>query len=321
MESDGSMAGIGIDRDGCMFGSCWHLAKFVLKAAWRRDDQALQLARRLTWELDGRLRDHAAAGPLVLPEVPLQELIPETELGVGTGELRIEDGGTGPYDASASPRSRVACGRGTCSRSGRSGARRQLCWPATRRPRRGSSRSISKLGRPGTCAFSRLRATSSTSTRPASGSTSTAGPSGGKITQLLGDSTTFDYTPHQGRCDLVFVDAAHSYDFVRSDTANAFKLLAPGGVILWHDYKVGCPGVVRALHEVRVAGQLQHIIGTTLVVYGLMRPAQSAYTTPGATAQLWGKGVRHLPDSPPQRSSIIMLAGKPRPVPADNVCS
>lgn len=98
MESDGSMAGIGIDRDGRMFGSCWHLAKFVLKAVWQRDGQALQFARRLTWELDGRLRDHAAAGPLVLPEVPLQELILETELGVGTGELRIEDGGTGPYE-------------------------------------------------------------------------------------------------------------------------------------------------------------------------------------------------------------------------------
>ena len=50
-----------------------------------------------------------------------------------------------------------------------------------------------------------------------------------QIRQLYGDSMTFDYGPFLGRMDLVFIDAVHTYDRVRSDTLNAFKLLRPGG--------------------------------------------------------------------------------------------
>jgi len=51
------------------------------------------------------------------------------------------------------------------------------------------------------------------------------------------DSRTFDYTPYLGTCDLVFIDGDHSYDGVRSDTANAFRLLRDErSVIVWHDY-------------------------------------------------------------------------------------
>ena len=58
-----------------------------------------------------------------------------------------------------------------------------------------------------------------------------------KITQLWGDSATFDYTPFAGKMDLVFVDGSHSYDYVKKDTETALKLLKPeGGIILWHDY-------------------------------------------------------------------------------------
>lgn len=51
------------------------------------------------------------------------------------------------------------------------------------------------------------------------------------------DSKTFDYTPYLGTCDLVFIDGDHSYDGVRSDTENAFRLLRnERSVIVWHDY-------------------------------------------------------------------------------------
>jgi predicted O-methyltransferase YrrM len=51
------------------------------------------------------------------------------------------------------------------------------------------------------------------------------------------DSKTFDYAPYVGQCDLIFIDGDHSYDGVRSDTANAFRLLRDDrSVIVWHDY-------------------------------------------------------------------------------------
>jgi SAM-dependent methyltransferase len=57
-----------------------------------------------------------------------------------------------------------------------------------------------------------------------------------KITQLFGNSLTFDFSPYHGQIDLVFVDGAHHFDAVRSDTQNALKMIRPGGVILWHDW-------------------------------------------------------------------------------------
>ena len=58
-----------------------------------------------------------------------------------------------------------------------------------------------------------------------------------RITQLLGNSATFDYSPYYDSIDLVLVDGSHSYPFVLRDTLNAFRMIRPGGVILWHDYE------------------------------------------------------------------------------------
>ncbi len=57
-----------------------------------------------------------------------------------------------------------------------------------------------------------------------------------KITQLLGDSLVFDFTPYEGRMDLVFVDGAHHYDAARSDSENALRMARPGGLVVWHDF-------------------------------------------------------------------------------------
>lgn len=56
------------------------------------------------------------------------------------------------------------------------------------------------------------------------------------ITQLLGDSSRFDFSPYYDSIDLVMVDGSHSYPFVFSDSMQAFRMIQPGGVILWHDY-------------------------------------------------------------------------------------
>ncbi len=71
-----------------------------------------------------------------------------------------------------------------------------------------------------------------------------------KVHTLFGDSASFDYSPYHGRVDLFFIDGAHSYEYVRSDTLNALKCCHPGSVIVWHDFgRVGVNGVSRWLLE------------------------------------------------------------------------
>jgi len=89
-----------------------------------------------------------------------------------------------------------------------------------------------------------------------------------RITQLFGDSATFDFSAHHGRAGLVFVDGSHAHDYVIADTETALKLVAPKGVIVWHDYGVW-EGVTRALDEIEASRRLglRHIRGTSLVVW------------------------------------------------------
>jgi predicted O-methyltransferase YrrM len=95
----------------------------------------------------------------------------------------------------------------------------------------------------------------------------------GKVEQLFGDSKTFDLSAWKGRCDLVFVDGSHAYSYVRSDSERALELVAPGGLVLWHDYAGPrhAPGVYRALNELARRIPLVRIEGTTLVAH--RRPA------------------------------------------------
>lgn len=98
-------------------------------------------------------------------------------------------------------------------------------------------------------------------------------PEAARITQLYGDSASFDFTPYAGQMDLVFIDGAHSYDYVFSDTRQALALLRSGrGLLLWHDY--GSPhwkDLTRALNELYAKEPalrtMRHIAGTTLVMW------------------------------------------------------
>jgi predicted O-methyltransferase YrrM len=89
-----------------------------------------------------------------------------------------------------------------------------------------------------------------------------------RITTLVGDSATFDFSPYTGRMDVVFIDGSHSYDYVRNDTERALAMLAEGGVIAWDDYPA-IPGVYRYLNEIApgLEHPLYHIVGTRLVIY------------------------------------------------------
>jgi predicted O-methyltransferase YrrM len=94
-----------------------------------------------------------------------------------------------------------------------------------------------------------------------------------KIEQRFADSKALDVLPWAGTFDLVFVDGSHAYSYVISDSEKALTLVAPGGLVLWHDYAGPrhAAGVFRALNELAQRLPLVRIEGTTLVAY--RRPA------------------------------------------------
>jgi predicted O-methyltransferase YrrM len=97
-------------------------------------------------------------------------------------------------------------------------------------------------------------------------------PQAERITQVYGTSTSFDFSSYYGRMDLVLVDADHTYDFVKADTAIAFKLLRPGGVIVWDDYTwtyrhPECVGVTRCLNELAESKPISRIANTRFGIY------------------------------------------------------
>lgn len=88
----------------------------------------------------------------------------------------------------------------------------------------------------------------------------------GQITQLWGDSATFDWAPYAATFDFIFVDGAHSREYCLADSRNAFRLLKPeGGIILWHDYDGHFDGVTEAIHLLAREGRpIRRIAGTNL---------------------------------------------------------
>lgn len=89
-----------------------------------------------------------------------------------------------------------------------------------------------------------------------------------KISQLYGDTATYDFSPFFSSIDFVFIDASHSYEYVLHDSKTALKLLRDGkGVIVWHDYAIW-DGVTRAVNDLYSMTveykNVRHIAGTSL---------------------------------------------------------
>lgn len=103
------------------------------------------------------------------------------------------------------------------------------------------------------------------------------------IRQLWADSTQTDWSAFGGPFDLILVDGCHEYEYVKSDTANALRNLAPGGVILWHDYGE-FPGVSRAVDEAASGRAIFIIAGTRLACYRDMAPVPIADEAPSSPA-------------------------------------
>ena len=95
------------------------------------------------------------------------------------------------------------------------------------------------------------------------------------VTQLRGDSRTFDFASVKKKFDLVFIDGNHHYDCIISDTRSVFKhLVKEDGIVVWHDYGFH-PDQVR--FEVMAAilegvgpdraGKVYHVAHTKCAIY------------------------------------------------------
>ena len=87
-----------------------------------------------------------------------------------------------------------------------------------------------------------------------------------RYTQLLCDSMQFDPTPFAGTVDIGLIDAAHDLPHVENDTIKMAQMMAPSGMVFWHDY--GGKGMLRPLasylENLAKKRPLYHILGTTL---------------------------------------------------------
>jgi predicted O-methyltransferase YrrM len=93
-------------------------------------------------------------------------------------------------------------------------------------------------------------------------------PEAARITRLVGDSATFDFAPYRGTMDLVYVDASHSFSYVKSDTEAALAMLSPSGTIVWDDY-THYSGIWSYLDGLATTldRPIFHLLGTRLAVY------------------------------------------------------
>ncbi len=109
--------------------------------------------------------------------------------------------------------------------------------------------------------------------KPSSGTRFHRTEEAGRIVQHFGDSASFDYTDFMGRVDFVFVDGAHSSEYVVNDTEKALGMIRPGGVIAWHDY--GTSEVTEALEELQRSraelANLRYVEQTSLAVLTMSR--------------------------------------------------
>lgn len=87
-----------------------------------------------------------------------------------------------------------------------------------------------------------------------------------KIRQTFGDSTRIDWKTLGGPFDLIFIDGGHDFECVKSDTENAFKNLAPGGAIFWHDYGF-ILDVSQAVDAAAASAPIYALLGTRLAVF------------------------------------------------------
>lgn len=87
-----------------------------------------------------------------------------------------------------------------------------------------------------------------------------------RVVFIRQDSAKFDPDPLASTFDLVFVDGAHSADYVRNDSEKGWRLLRVGGVLVWHDFSPNHADVVR---YVLACGLAPHRVENTTLAFAI----------------------------------------------------
>lgn len=87
-----------------------------------------------------------------------------------------------------------------------------------------------------------------------------------KIQEHIGNSLDYDFSQFE-QPEIIFIDGGHDYHVVASDTRKSLNILRSQGLIVWHDYSCHCEGVYRFLNELSLSLPLEHIEGSSLVIY------------------------------------------------------
>lgn len=85
-----------------------------------------------------------------------------------------------------------------------------------------------------------------------------------KIKQIYADVGKWDSDPFRASAHVVFCDATDNLDVLAAETANAINVVAPGGVILRHDYG-SAEGVTVFWNRLADKVPVKHIRDTTLL--------------------------------------------------------
>lgn len=85
----------------------------------------------------------------------------------------------------------------------------------------------------------------------------------GNTTKKQTTKTLFKGSPY----NLIYVDAAHTYDGIKNDTEIALECIAQSGVIIWDDYNGWWAGVNKYLDELSETLDLTYIIDNRYVIH------------------------------------------------------
>jgi hypothetical protein len=92
----------------------------------------------------------------------------------------------------------------------------------------------------------------------------------GKISTLVGNSTTFDFAAWKRSIDFSFIDGGHDFLTVKSDTEKALEMaiVEKPSCIMWHDYRSWeYPALTCYLDDLSKELDIFHIEDTTLCAW------------------------------------------------------
>ncbi len=91
-----------------------------------------------------------------------------------------------------------------------------------------------------------------------------------KVSTLIGNSTTFDFSAWKRSIDFSFIDGGHDFLTVKSDTENALEMavVEKPSCIMWHDYRSWeYPALTCYLDELSKKIDIFHIEDTALCAW------------------------------------------------------